>query len=265
MKEKEFIIKNKTYPLNFVIFEHPKILGEYCPMYFQIKINKKLIYKADTENLKNIIRHELCHFYTHLIFGANTQAHGKEFNSVCQSFNYGVDVSSSTIELDSLLKDSNHQSQEQKILFRIKKLMALSKSPNLHEATLATKKANELLIEHNLQDFCTHEEKEEDETFLLRVLPSKRLTPKLSAIYNILHHFFVAPVISYGNGICYLELIGTRENVLCAEYIANFFNSTFESLYNQKKNLKGLEQKNHLWSVFPKVLLKSLRIIKLMR
>lgn len=235
---KRLLFNNKYYPLDFVVFEHPKVLGEYDPNYFQIKINKNLSYRSNDHHLKNILRHELAHFMTHIIFGKNIQAHGKEFHSICKRFKFGTEVSSATIELEGLSKTMS-TNQEDKVINKIKKLLQLSKSDNKNEAELATCKANDLIRTHNLQ-FVDHPNTSEIETALVRVLESRRLNGKLQAIYKIMHHFYVAPIFSYGESSVSLELIGEKHNVICAEYVANFLDKTLEELYRISKVKEGI-------------------------
>ncbi len=243
-QKKRLLFNGRYYPLDFVVFDHEKILGEYDPSYFQIRINKQLIYKSNDFHLKNIIRHELAHYITHLIFGTDIFPHGKEFLSVCNRFKFHPEVSSASIEISTLV-GKNEKIEETKVLKKVKKLLNLAQSQNEHEARLATIKANKLLHEHNLN--LLDYEDEDKETVLLKALRTKKLTGKYQAIYKILHHFFVAPVFSYGQGVVHLEIIGEKSNVLCAEYIAHYLDHTLEKLYDTEKRnrtISGVRAKN---------------------
>jgi len=229
------------YPLDFVIFEHPTILGQYIPSKYQIQINKHLIYQTNKTNLQNIIRHEICHYIAHVTFGANIQAHGKEFNEVCQRFGYGKEVSSSTIELSR----DDLTCEENKVFEKITKLFKLATSDNQHEAQLATTKANQLLRKHHLRNIPTLHP--EDETVLEVALSGKKVGPKHEAIYRILKEFLVSPVFNYQRGSFSLEVIGERTNVLTAVYVAEFLTQKLERLYDQQKmvspSLRGIRAK----------------------
>jgi len=125
--------------------------------------------------------------------------------------------------------------------------MALASSDNPHEAELATIKANQLLLEHNLS--YLQEKSENDESFVVkRVIKSSRKSTKHDAIYTILQTFCVAPVLNYGNGYFYLEVTGDKTSVLLADYVANFLNYELDILWKaaQKENpqIKGLSAKN---------------------
>jgi predicted SprT family Zn-dependent metalloprotease len=246
-QKKRLLYNNRYYPLDFAVFEHEKILGEYDPNYFQIKINKRLIYQSNDYHLKNIIRHELAHYLTHLIFGLNIQPHGKEFLSVCKRFYFDREISSASIEIGHLTSD-NTTIQENKIIQKVQKLLRLSESNNKHEAEMATLKANQLLKNHNLSliNSKQHDE-DESETALSRVLEFKKVTGKVQAIYKILHHFYVVPVFSYGQKSTSLEIIGERNNVICAEYVAHFLDKILERLYSEEKaknGFSGVRSKN---------------------
>ena len=234
-ERKRLKYKGYLYPLDFVVFEHPTILGQYIPGKYQIQINKSLIYRASPETLENILRHEICHYLTHIQYGDNIEAHGPEFHATCDRFNYKKDVSSATIEIEK--GPTQEAFCDDKVFKKVKKLFQLASSDNSHEAELATIKANNLLRQHHLSP--DHLSKNDHETVLLSVLNGKKVTPKHESIYEILKEFLVAPVFNYQRGSFQLEVIGERTNVLTADYVAKFLDFQLELLYSQekKKNL----------------------------
>jgi hypothetical protein len=128
--------------------------------------------------------------------------------------------------------------------------MALASSDNAFEAELATIKANQLLLEHNLS--YIHNTGPDEEAFVVkRVLESARKNTKHDAIYIILQTFCVSPVLNYGDGFFYLEVTGDETSVLLADYVANFLDSELDLLWKsaQKENpkLKGLAAKNSFY------------------
>jgi hypothetical protein len=110
----------------------------------------------------------------------------------------------------------------------------------LHEAELATIKANNLILAHNLERL---DQKPDDLTYLKRVISGKKSTGKIRAIYEILKQFFVYPVFNYAQGVFYLEVIGSLENVEIADYVANYLDLELEKIW-RGQNLKGISQKN---------------------
>lgn len=236
-----------TYPISIVVFEDNTRLGYFDYRFFEIGLSKKLMYTSQDEVLKNIIRHELAHYICYLIHGPN-EAHSIKFKEVCRHLNWNDEVERaySNVELENEKVLEKNIKTEQ-LLSKLKKLMALASSDNAHEAELATLKANQLLLEHNLS--YIHEECINEDLFVLkRVLSSPRKTTKHDAVYSILQTFCVAPVMNYGTGFFYLEVTGDETSVLLADYVANFLDIELDILWQnaQKENssLKGMAAKN---------------------
>ena len=232
------------YPLKIVVFEDPKKLGFYDSFCYTVGINKTLMYKANDETLKNIIRHELAHYLVSIMYG-EVSFHGRDFATVCRRYGWGREVAkaySNTREDNKIHPNIGHE----KLLEKIKKIFALASSSNSHESQAAAAKANELLLRYNLQN--VHLEDDEEEACLKRVLTARKNNAKMASIYEILKTFYVRPVFNKGKGIVYLEIVGLRANVELGEYVAHFLDCELDRLWeqHQKKNpyLKGLTMKN---------------------
>lgn len=240
------------YPLHIVVFEDTTRLGYFDSRTYELGLSKKLMYQAHDEVLKNIIRHELAHFMCYLIYGSRV-LHGEEFRDICKSFNWGPEVFSATAQLEKeneqvLGTDENPD----KILLRLKKLLALASSDNIHEREVATLKANQILLEHNLSRSEVGVDTSHEIVYVKRVLEATRKNSKHVAIYDILKTFFVSPVFNHGRGIFYLEVIGDRTSVELAHYVANFLDIELDTIWKQaqKENprLKGKASKNSFFT-----------------
>lgn len=257
MAKKRVLFKNTYYPLNFIVFENDKMLGSYDPIIYQIGLNKGLMFEHDNQTIKNILRHELAHFFTHINFGVKAQAHGVEFRSVFELFNWDKSFSKSQIDLSKLLSQTTH---ENKVLQKIKKLLSLANSPNENEARLATKKANELIIKHNLQSL---QPEEEHESYVSRVLHFKRKNPKHDGIYEIIKNFHVYPVFNQGSGGGYLEVVGSKTNVQIAEYVVQYLDQSIDAIWSEtkkeNKSLKGVVAKNSFIRSFCQTVSQTLK------
>lgn len=111
------------------------------------------------------------------------------------------------------------------IIEKIQKLLSLATSDNQHEAELASKKAQELLIKYNLS--LSQIEVPEYETTSIGVMRN----PAMIFINNILtDYFFVNSFRKHNNYVYY----GTKENLLIAEYIRDFLNKSFKTLYKNE-------------------------------
>ena len=94
----KFLFNGYLYPLQFCVFEHPRNLGQFESHGYRILINKKLIFLSDDEVLKNILRHELCHFITYIKY-PNALPHGREFNQTCYQYGYDERVSNASMDI----------------------------------------------------------------------------------------------------------------------------------------------------------------------
>jgi hypothetical protein len=237
-----------SYPIKYVVFEDSRRLGYFDQNSFQIGINKTLMLNAKPTVIKNILRHELVHFYQHITSGQILSAHGPEYRILCEKFGYGPEVSQASANLDELNEQLEGDLKSERLLIKIKKLLSLAESDNVHERELATLKANQLLLKHNLTQYQLKDKSDDEEEICLkRVLETKRTTAKMQAIYEILSSFFVQPVFNHGKNVVYLEVIGTRINVELADYVSKFLDHELEFIWkiNKKENgLKGIKARN---------------------
>ncbi len=236
-----FYLGNFSYPLQIVIFEDPQRLGYFKANLYEIGINKAII-TAKLDVLMNLLRHEIAHYMMYIKYGQLEPDHGTQFRKLCKSYGWNQEAYLARINLE---KENTLDEVTDKILSRVKKLLALSSSSNTHESEAATLKVNELLLKYNLEHMDTFNNLE---MTLLRVLKEKRTSAKLQAISSIVRSFFVFTVINHGKTSVYLELFGSKTNVKIAEYVAHFLNHEMDKLWNDKKKsnpkLKGLSSKN---------------------
>ncbi len=250
VQKSRVLFRGILYPLNIVVFEDQTRLGYFDSRSYELGLSKKLLFQAKDEVIKNVIRHELAHFMCYLLYGPQV-LHGEEFHQVCKSFGWDSSVYAAYANIE--LENSNVKTdieKTKKLLEKLKKLLALGSSDNIHEKELATLKANQLLLEHNLDLSKSQQDDEgfEETVYVKRVLSSSRKSAKHTAIYEILKTFFVSPVFNHGRGIFYLEVIGELTSVELADYVANFLDTELEVLWKQtqKENphLKGSASKN---------------------
>lgn len=230
-----FFIKNTSYPLHFVTFEHPSKLGYFQADLYEIGVNKSFLFENE-EKLKNLLRHELAHYITFIEYGPHVPHHGKEFQKICKRYGWDTQISRAVIKVEA-------HAQTERILEKVHKLFSLANSPHPEEAQAATLKAKELLLKYNLKI-----DPKSDEMRLVRILPSKRNSSKIQAIASILRTFFVYPVFNRGKGRVYLEIVGSKVNVEVAEYIAYFLEKKFDDIWKEAKKLnpvlRGTASKN---------------------
>lgn len=240
-RRSRFEFNRFLYPIHIVVFEGNE-WGHFNAPYLQIALNKKLIYSAKDSVVRDILKHELAHYLTYIRFGP-TAAHGAEFKAICEEYNFPADVAAATLNLETSNLSKEGDLTSERVLEKVKKLLQLAQSSNSHEAELATVKANQLLLRHNLERVNDPVES----IYMDRILEQTRKDAKITAIYDILRHFVVKPVLSFGKNTCSLEVSGTLTNVKLARYVAEFLNRELDRMWEEARvefKLQGLRAKN---------------------
>lgn len=98
VRTSRFVFNKFLYPLHVVVFEG-KEWGHFNAPYFQIGLNRKLIYLAKDSVVRDILKHELAHYLTHII-SRDVKPHGPEFHSVCERFGFPKEVAEATLNLE---------------------------------------------------------------------------------------------------------------------------------------------------------------------
>lgn len=240
-----FTYGNYNYPFTLVAFEGCSI-GYFNSSYYQIGINRKLMFTSKIPIIKNVLRHELAHFITYINHGNIDSDHGYLFKQTCDAFRFDETVKTATINIELENEAIEGDLESEKIITKIKKLMMLSQSSNSHEAELATIKANQLLLKHNLESLELNKDNVaknllDEEICIKEVVSAPKRVGKHKAITDILKTFFVSPVICHSRDRgFYLEVVGKRQNVEMAEYVAQFLDVELEKLWiKAQKNLSG--------------------------
>ncbi|MBT4792907.1 MAG: DUF2786 domain-containing protein [Halobacteriovoraceae bacterium] len=240
LRRTRFEYNKYTYPLSVIIFIDSQKLGYFDPTTYQIGLHASLMYQAKEHVIKNILRHELAHYLCWLKYGLDGPPHGENFKDICKKYHWDQKVDKASIDI-KLANEFEGDLASEKIISKVKALFKLAESDNEHEARLATIKANQLLIKHNLEKINLHHH---DILYSQEVYSSKRKNAKTNAFYSILMHFFVKPVIVHSTNKTSLEVFGTKENIELAQYITHFLERNFEQLWKDQDLLKGLKAKN---------------------
>jgi hypothetical protein len=242
VRRQRFLFKNYLYPIHVVIFEGSE-LGHFNAPFLQLGLNRKLVYLAKDSVLRDILKHEIAHYLCYLHYGEVATSHGREFKETCQRYGFSSEVAAATIDLEAANLSKEGDLDSERVIEKVKKLLQLAQSSNVHEAELATMKANELLLRHNLNRVSS----DDGPIYLERVINQKRKDTKQMAIFDILRHFVVKPVLSSGKNICCIEISGSYTNVRLAQYVAEFLDRELDHLWQkarQEHGFSGLVAKN---------------------
>lgn len=178
--------------------------------------------------VNDTLRHEMAHQIVSELFGAGAAPpHGELFRRACLMM--GVDGRGGAA---AVLDPAAQRAME-----RVRKLLALSSSSEVHEAQAAMEQASRLLLKYNLDQAGVAGGQVE-----VRRLgePSGRISTESKLISNVLRaHFFVqtiwvsdGPLGEPARGRA-LEVIGRPENVEMAAYVHAFLHRSLDRLWER--------------------------------
>jgi hypothetical protein len=212
-----------------------------------LTIAEKLITDYSWETVLEILKHEMAHQVVTDHFGSD-QAHGPLFHRACDLLGVAEWARRAETELGNALETVKPLSaDEERLLSRAEKLLALAESNNEHESFLAMQKVRELYAKYNLERLRGKAER--PHTYFTIQLRRKRVERHQSAIASLLNdHFFVEVIHSslFDSADCCeyktLELLGTPQNVKLAEYVFYFMSNQLPLLwrsYQKEKRKNG--------------------------
>jgi hypothetical protein len=213
------------------------------------KLRKPLFGLGDMnwDAVRETLLHEIAHQFTGQVLGAhNEPPHGPKFKRACHLLRANPRASGNYRPLDErVLQDS--PSPQDKIMFWVKKLMALAQSKNRHEAEAAMSKAHELIAKHNIDIIVRDEDRNFVSVFL--GIPALRHFREDYYLSNLLHDFYFvyaiwipAYVLEKGKMGNVLEISGTIQNIRIANYVYDFVKHFIDSQWIRYNKERGLSR-----------------------
>lgn len=214
-----------TMPV-FCLRDFSRTWGRWDRETRQIAIRRDLVHDYPWSCVRDVLRHEMAHQYVDEVLGGEQTPHGPLFRQACRVLRADAKA---TCEYAPLHARGSVRglTEEDRLLARVKKLLALGESPNQHEAQAALAKAHQLMGRFNL----THCDSEQDRRCLSLCvgIPALRrpawnhsLAGLLSEHYSVFcvwTPMFVAARGRMGN---VLEISGLEETVQVAAYVHDF-------------------------------------------
>jgi hypothetical protein len=210
----------------------------------EICLSRNLIQNYSWGTVREILHHEMAHqLAEEVLDGRFEKPHGPAFQRACIFLSANPKASGSYPTLEDRIH-SEISSDEDRLLIRIQKLMALAESSNQHEAELAMTKANELMTRFNISLIKDKTNRSYESIFVGKpALRQSRDTRSLSILLN--KYYYVecvwtpAYVVEKEKMGRVLELSGTSQNIQIAEYVYYFVRNFIESQWqNYKKEKK---------------------------
>jgi hypothetical protein len=209
-------------------------LGQWVARDRRIELSRAFVLEHGWGAVLEVLKHELAHqFVTEALGDPDETPHGPAFRAVCEK--HGIDASAAGVP-------TVRTPDEERVLGRVGKLLALADSPNIHEAELAMAEAQRLMLKHNLAETARS-------PYSFRHLgePSGRVGEPERILANILNdHFFVETIwvpvwrAREGTRASVLEICGTPVNLEIAAHTHAFLSHTAERLWAQWRRAHGI-------------------------
>ena len=220
-------------------------LGHWSGTRNEIRLSKDLVFNHSWDSVREVLLHEMAHQFACQVFGAwHETSHGPSFQKACGILRADPKASGSYPPLDERIASESHDGGD-KILIRIKKLMALAQSQNKHEAEAAMIKAHQLVAKYNVDLLARNEKRHYVSIFIgppaLRHFREEYHLASLIQDFWFVEGIWVsAYVVAKGKMGRVLEISGTAENVRMADYVHAFVCHFIDSMwmkYDSKKKL----------------------------
>jgi hypothetical protein len=222
-------------------------LGEWLREKREICLSRNLVLNHSWDAVREVLLHEMAHQFADEVLGAsNEPPHGPEFQRACHLLRANPNASEKYEPLhDRIFRESS--GSEDKIMLRIKKLMALAQSQNQHEAEAAMAKAHQLIGKYNV-DLLTHEENLNfvsvfvGKPALRHFREEYALACLLTDFYSVFGIWMPAYVVDKGRMGSVLEISGTVQNTKTAHYVYDFVRQSINSQWDEYNKDNGLNR-----------------------
>ncbi len=222
----------KLKPPVIALADSTRRLGQWTRATRRLELSRTLVLERPWLEVTSVLEHEMAHQYVDEVLGVHDEtAHGPTFQRVCAE--RGIDARAAGVPIESTANV-----EADRVLDKIRKLLALAGSDNQHEAEIAMRRAHELMLRHNIEQAAA------EQRYEVRHLgtPSLRGNAVESAIVGLLTEFFFVEVIRVG---VYLpregkhahsyEVMGTHANVEMAAHVFAFLLATADRLWRENR------------------------------
>lgn len=196
----------------------------------RIELARTLVLERPWLEVASVLQHEMAHQYVHEVLGVHDEvAHGATFHEVCAAHGFDARAGGAPRAADGAL-------EADRVLERIRKLLALAGSPNQHEAEIAMRKAHELMLRHNIEAAAARSERELEVRHLGD--PARRGNRVEAEVVGLLSEYFFVKAIRVpvylplaGKRGAVYEIVGSRANVEMAAHVYAFLLATADRLW----------------------------------
>ncbi len=233
----------------FRISDSPATLGSWHPETRTISISSALINEYSWDAVINVLKHEMAHQYVHEYMGRGMeQPHGQPFAEACKKLGVLSPFNTSTGDTPKVFIAARQQgcdSEYDRKVNKVRKMLSLAGSGNKHEALAAMSKANSFIRKYNLERLDSLEPSHY--SYEIINTRKKRLHIIIRRIASLLMDYFYVDIIyselfdpESVETFKTIELLGTLENVSFARHVFDFLSHRVEFLWqNHRKTTRA--------------------------
>ncbi len=233
----------------FRIKEMRTRLGRWSPRTREICFSRDLVMNYSWDTVVDVLRHEMAHQLAGEVLGArNEPPHGPSFRRACDMLRISTRASGDFEPLHEWVA-REHLRQEDRILLRVRKLMALAQSQNQNEAEAAMIKAHELIAKYNID--LMRSSARRDFVSVHVGTPALRHFREVYVLANLIQDFYFvegiwipAFVKEKGRMGRVLEISGTAQNIRMASYVYDFVRHFIDRQWRTYKKEKREKKLN---------------------
>lgn len=237
--------KSRLRVPSFEFYESTTELGRWSHEHRTLGLSYRLLVEHDWVDVIATLEHEMAHQFVDEVYGGEPEPHGPLYRKICKQL--GIDFHARMRPSDATPRG------DERVIAKVRKLLALAQSSNQHEAELAANLARKVIHRFNLDmlEASKHVGSNADTSAYARCTlgrPTGRRQPYESAIASLLiEHFFVRAVwlehydVRTGKRGSILELLGRPENLQMAEFVYDFVLHTAERLWKDHKRERGIK------------------------
>lgn len=231
-------------------------LGQWDARVRTLELSRHVVLTHRWGDVVEVLKHEVAHQFVDECLAVDEPPHGPTFRDVCGRL--GISAGP-TLALEDSSTEPSRDSQSDRLVSRIRKLLALAESPNQNEAENAATAAQKLMMRFNIEADALDEPS--DLGFRHLGKPSGRTYEYQRRVSVILgEHFFVqaiwVPVYRplEGKRGSVLEICGSEPNLAMAEYVHDFLHGTAARLWKEYQREHGIRSNRDRHSFFAGVM-----------
>jgi len=231
----------------FRLSDMKKRLGTWTRENREICISRLFALNHPWDAVREVVVHEMAHQFSTEVLAAGDEApHGLSFQHACRLLRANPKASGRYPSLHDRAAD-DASDPEDKIMLRVRKLMALAESRNRYEAEAAMAKSRELIKKYNIDLLKRNEARHFKSIFvgkpaLRHFREAYHLSHLLDEFYFVQGLWVPAYVLERGKMGRVLEITGTVRNLEISEYIYNFITFFIDHRWENYNRDKGLNR-----------------------